>query len=276
MFEGDKPPVVMLALSHTSHHMTAVGDDGYLFPQRIVQVREEGDTVYARTLGHGEYDDGRRVHPIPGGDVTFEDGAVVIELDAIDDFERQDRVGPTPLTPVLWTWLRFCDQSLEARERYVLAAARRHDIALDLLAQVLDDLDELHDAEGAPVRRQLSFRLISRVESLMIALGRLVHMVQWCGRTLPSSSSAQRAIPTLVAAKADALKEIRDAFEHIDERATGRARRQSPAEALTIFDHPRLLTEEAVSYGGRVLTLGDDVPRLLSECRQFFKDVVSD
>ena len=272
IYVGDKEPVVMQAIAYGAHHLHESGDDGYLFPFRIVPVRTVGDTVFARSLKLDEPDDGRRVHVPPGGTLSFEEGSIVVELEAIEEFERQGRDGPLPLTPVIWTWMRIGSGSSQTEELYLLSAARRHDIALDLLAQVIDDLDELPEADGAPIHRQISFRLIARVESLCIALGRLVAMVEGAGQVLTTNPVANQTLPSSVTSRAAAVKAIRDSLEHIDERAQGlRARRKPDPDALSIFNHGQLLSSESITYGSHTISLGWDVPLLLSECRGFLK-----
>jgi signal peptidase I len=132
--DGDDPPrvplfpgdelIVMQALTHVSHHITPdVGrTDDLLFSTRIVPVRREPGRVFARTLRRNEPDQGTRVHVRPGDEVTFEVGAVVAELDAIDDSEQEATIGYAPLTPVLWTWLQLGTGRSEATVRYLLVS----------------------------------------------------------------------------------------------------------------------------------------------------------
>lgn len=273
LFDGDEV-TVMEAISHTSVHANPeVGStDGFMFHMRVVPVRVEGSTVYARTLRHDEVDDGRRVHAIPGGQITFE-GALVAELDHIDDQAEPTSSGHVPLTPVLWTWLSIGTDHDEARTRFLLAAARRLDTANLLLIEVEERRDRLSQEElaGPAVRRNL-FELVGCVEQAVISLGRAVDMVlktqDQIGRDVP--------IPQVVADAAEAVKDVRDAYEHIDERAAGNAWRKPHPDALTIFDWQRLLTEDVIVYGNRELELAVQVPALIAAMRQFFKSAAAD
>jgi DNA-binding transcriptional ArsR family regulator len=139
VFEGDEI-VVMTALAAVGHHLTEeVGRiDDLVTSARIVPVRREGNKVFARTLNYGELDDGDRVHVRPGDELIFEEGSVVLELEAIDAKESSCRAEDeyVPITPVLWSWLVCGGVHDEAKARYLLAAARRLDAASVLLAEV--------------------------------------------------------------------------------------------------------------------------------------------
>jgi hypothetical protein len=280
--DGDDPPrvplfpgdelIVMQALTHVSHHITPdVGrTDDLLFSTRIVPVRREPGRVFARTLRRNEPDQGTRVHIRPGDELTFEVGAVVAELDAIDDSEQEATVLYAPLTPVLWTWLQLGTGRSEATVRYLLAAARR----LDTAARLLGDVDELRatlkqkDLSGPALRRAF-FGLIGTVELAVIALGRSIDMVtralSLIGTTVP--------VPTNITNSIQAVSEIRNAYEHIEDRALGRVRQKPDPQALTIFDYRRLLDDDEIVYAGHSLNLVNEVPTLLRDARQYLKDV---
>lgn len=162
-----------------------------------------------------EADYGRRIHAIPGGQITI---SLVTELDHIDDQVEPTSSGHVPLTPVLWTWLNIGTDHDEARTRFLLAAARRLDTANLLLIEVQESTDRL-DQEGlaGPVIRRNLFESVGCVEQAVISLGRAVDMVSkvkdQIGRDVP--------IPQVAVDAAEAVRNIRDAFEHIDERANG-------------------------------------------------------
>ena len=244
-----------------------------MFHMRVVPVRVEGTTVYARTLRHDEVDDGRRVHAIPGGQITFEEGSLVAELDHIDDQAESTSSGHVPLTPVLWTWLSIRTDHDEARTRFLLAAARRLDTANLLLIEVQGRTDLLkQEGLAGPAIRQNLFELVGCVEQAVVSLGRAVDMVlkaeDQIGRDVP--------IPPAVADAAEAVKDIRDAYEHIDERAAGNVWRKPHPDALTIFDWQRLLTEGVIVYGNHELELAEQIPALIAAMRHFFKSAAAD
>ena len=98
-----------------------------------------GPLVAPRRGGH------RRSHHLgPDDELRFDEGSITLELDAIDDVERQGRTGYVPATPALWTWFQAGAHD-PVKVRYPLAAARR----LDAAAQRVAETEELRsDLEG--------------------------------------------------------------------------------------------------------------------------------
>ena len=158
--EGDRP-VVMAAVSHigihTSSEVGAIAD--LVHAMRVVPVRREGSVIYARSLRHGEEDDGRRVHIRPGDTVSFEAGAIVAELDAIDAREATES-GYVPLAGVLSAWFHLGPEDWMAElVRYALAAARRLDMANELLIRARAIEGEVNASprlSGPELRRYMS------------------------------------------------------------------------------------------------------------------------
>jgi hypothetical protein len=279
--DGEEPPrvlmyddeelVVMTPIAAVGHHTSPVVGriDDFLFSSRVVFVRREPGRVFARTARRGEPDNGRRVHLRPGEELVFEEGSVVAELDALDDMERAATTeGFVALTPVLWSWLALRGQDT-ARNRYLLAAARR----LDAAALRLDDLGELRaqmvdpDIGGPAIRRAL-FELIGAVEVSVVAIGRVVDMASRAADLIGVSVP----MPTLVASKQTAVNEIRNAYEHIEDRALGQVWKKPDPDALTIFNHVRLVEDNVIEYGSHTLDLTSEVPALLEELRKFLMD----
>ncbi len=272
--DGDEL-TVCVAISHLSLNTSdTVGDStGLLFGLRVVEERRDEDTVYARTLRRGEPDDGRRVHVHPGQQVRFDEGSIVAELDHIDDLQVETSSGFVPLTPVLLTWFSIGDQHAPEAVRYLLAAARR----LDSVNYRLIDIEEVMalvnrgDLAGPALRSNI-VRLISDVESAMIALGRTVDMVTRCGELLGS----RVGVPPLIQRHSAAVAAVRNAYEHIEDRALGRVRQKPHPNALSIFDYARLLGSDEVVYDGHVLNIETDVPEIMASVRHFLKAVAAD
>lgn len=247
-------------------------DDALTHDTRVVPDGQEGSTVYMRTLRFGEADDGRRVHRKPGQRVAFRPGSLAIELDALDEHFASYAEGYAPLTNTVWTWLSLARQERDASSvRYVLAAARRLDAAAITWSRVTDlfaALEAMPEGSVGPRTRATAFELIALVELAIIALCRVVDMVGRAERV-----GASVPIPAVVVRLSPDLKAIRDAFEHIDERATGKVRGEPHPQATSAFDQTRLLTQQVITYADLEVHAGD-VGELLTSCRQFFKDVV--
>jgi hypothetical protein len=251
---------------------TEGADDALTHPIRVVPDGRDGSAVFMRTLRFGEADDGRRVHLKPGESPVFRAGSLTIELDALDAEFARDADGYQPLSNTIWTWFMIAGREREAvHTRHVMAAARRLDAAAEAWSRVeglFRALDEIGSESFGPNTRALVFQLLAGVELVVIALWRVVHMVE---KTC-SQRDVAPPLPAEVARLAPAVKEVRDAFEHIDERAAGEVRQRAHPDALSVFDQSRLLTEGVIAYGNHEISAGE-VVGLLGECRQFFKDV---
>lgn len=268
--EGDQLEL-MTALSHIGHHTTSeVGNvRDLIFGQRIVPVRREPGRVIARTLRRGEPDTGERVHVRPGESVVFEEGGLTVELDYLDDQEPSSESGYVPLSPSLWTWFGIGQDNNPARTRYVLSAARRLDAASALLASIERRRQALLDEEAqGPELRRNSFLLIGEVELAIVGLGRAVDMVKEAAANL----GCQVPVPPQVAASQPAVHAIRNAYEHIEDRALGRVNQLEHPDALSIFNWERLVMDDVIAYGDHELDLTTEVPAVVTEVRQFLKD----
>jgi hypothetical protein len=246
IYEGDqlamKSPISHVGLSATGE----VGrTDDYLTGMRVIPVRQEGNVIYGRTLRRGEQDTGARIHVGPGEELRFDEGSITLELDAIDDVERQGRTGYVPVTPTLWTWFQVGAHD-PAKVRYLLAAARRLDAAAQRVAEIEELRTELGTLDGqALALRRTVFRLIGAVESAVIALGRGCDMVARATELLGSTAT----VPLSISSSQEALTAIRNAYEHIEDRALGRVNKKPHPDALTIFDQSELLTHDRIRYG---------------------------
>ncbi|UTT48923.1 light-mediated development protein DET1 [Rhodococcus gordoniae] len=263
VYEGDEV-VVLEHYSHIGHHTEKEGSDGFLLSQRIVPAREEHGKVFARTLEHGEHDDGRRCHVRPGDELVINPQ---VQLDYVDEWEGQDVHGYVPLTPVLWTWMAFGTHHSDDKHRYLLAAARRLDRAQTLFQQV-EGLRQF-SPEGDPAKRRVIFELIGATELAVLSLSRALDMCEKAtcaiGTTIP--------VPPGITEKLGAVTNIRNAYEHIEDRALGKVWKKPHPDALTIFDHDRVVTDNVVRYGADYLDLDSEVPELIQLARQYLKDV---
>ncbi|WP_411731594.1 hypothetical protein [Paeniglutamicibacter sp.] len=270
-YEGDEL-IQMEAISHTSVNTTSeVGDTlGLVFSLRLVPTRREPGRVYARTLRHGEKDDGRRVHVEPGETLVIEQ--LTVALDHLDAMQEPTESGYVPLTPVLWSWFAIGERD-DAQSRYLLAAARRLDQANELLMAVERHRAVANEAGkfGPAVRRHV-FAMLGAIESSVVALGRAIDMAERAATRIGVVAD----LPSSITTHRDSVRAIRNAYEHIEDRALGNVRGQPDPVALTIFDHDTLLREDAIVYGTHRLTLDDDLPRLLAETREYLKIAARD
>ena len=271
LFDGDEV-AVMEHIAYITHHTATEGNEGYLLSQRIVPTRKEPGKVCARTLGHNEPDDGRRAHTRPGDQLVLE--SIRLEIDYVDHWEGEGVTGYVPLTPILFTWMRFGTGHSADKQRYLLSAARRLDRSQTLFERVGELRDQLQNdpPEGAPALRSAAFDLIGTTEMAIVALNRAMTMCV----------DAQAKIGTTVTVPADitlwykGVETIRDSYEHIDERAVGEVRNNPNVEAHSIFDHDQIVSNGVISYCGYYLDLAADVPGFITAVRQFLKDAAAE
>jgi len=278
IYEGDRP-IIATAVSHAGINTTAtVGDtSGFVVGVLVVPTARHGDTVTARVLGPDEVDDGRRVHVPPNGNLMLE--SIDIHIEHLD---RPDGGGgpATPLAPILWRWFQLSDTPVQStsKSRYLIAAARRLDLALglfsdvDLLVAGMASWDAA--AVAGPERTRQVLELAGKVELASVALSRAVEMAASCPTTLAGSP----AVPSRLEEVRPGLTAIRNAYEHIEDRAfnlKGQRQKVVDTDALALFDFPALIADRRISYGEHKLGLSEQVPALLSITREYLKRVAS-
>ncbi|CAM5730368.1 hypothetical protein MAUB1S_02372 [Mycolicibacterium aubagnense] len=64
---------------------------------------------------------------------------------------------------------------------------------------------------------------------------------------------------------------MRDAYEHIEERAIGLVKGLPHVDALTIFDHVRIVQDGVIAYGSHQFDLASDAPAIIAAARDFLK-----
>ena len=251
------------------------GANDLAFPLRIVPVGRGGGLLFARTLRYGEPDDGRRVHVRPGEELRIEPGSLVLELDAIDDYYRSvDPKRPEgSLASALRVWLGVSSDGAPEISRLALAAARRLDAAEHLLR--LAELSRIELEGNSPL---LGPQVVAKVDELVhlvqeavVASARCIAVVQ----KAVAASPFDVKVPERVLALAPALKAVRDAYEHIDERAFGRtdARGSEDPGALSIFDHQTLVREGTVTYMAHRVEVAS-LAAVLTDLRSAIKTIV--
>jgi hypothetical protein len=235
---------------------------------RIVPDGREGSTVYGRTLRYGEHDTGEAVHLRPGDAFSLRPDALMLELEAIDEqvaVSFDD--GYRTITNTVWTWLAIGPDRSEEDARFLLAAARRLDACYRMISIVRVKLGELEDTQDAIPQRNLVYEIIGLVEMAVIAMNRALNMASQIGAHLTLCVP----LPTLIAEKLPALKEIRNAYEHIEDRARGLVRGKPHPDALSIFNFERLFREQVVVYSSNELNLQGEATDLLVSARRYLK-----
>ena len=108
-------------------------------------------------------------------------------------------------------------------------------------------------------------------ESMCIALSRAVRMIAGAR----ASISIPTAVPQEINAIEDDVVAIRNAFEHIDERAVGKAHREGQHDAMSVFDQSDFFASGVLRYAGRSLDTCDEVMPALISGRRFILEAAA-
>jgi hypothetical protein len=245
-----------------------VGDTtGFMLAIPVVEIRRD-DTqreIWLRTLNVSEGTSSGRVRAPWGYKVTLEPGAVVVELERVDQMFPPDADGYAPLTNTIWTWMNIGAPPNSATvARYLLAAARRLDGAHRHFQRINLELETFNREAPGPLARSALFEIVGEAEIAIVALNRAVTMAVGFHEVAP----IETPVPTRLLAAKRTLTALRDAYEHIEDRAQGKVRKKLDAQARTIFDWSTLFQEGALTYGGDRLEL-TEVLNLLLDTRSY-------
>ena len=245
-----------------------VGSGSMLSAMRVVPAGQEGDIIFGRTLNSSEKDSGQGIVLELGQTLVFPTGSVKTTIQDIDQRADVGDDGYADVANTVWSWSRISPQPDFELFQYLFAAGRRLDSAHDHCQRALL---ELH----APVNKsyiktqERQIRALGRAEAMCVAFHRATRMLEMLPDRFPISTT----LPASVNSIGPALNSIRDAFEHVDERVFGHARRESIEEALTIFDQEEFMTSGILRYAGYSLDLRCEVLPALINQRSFIYDV---
>ena len=242
----------------------------FLFSGRVVPIRREGNIVYARTLRRGEEDTGEVVHLEPGDRIVFPAGELVIDSRDIDEHYNPKRSGGyRPAANTVWSWYRIAKEHL-GFFLFFFALARRTDAAHALWVLAIEARDKARRESGIP-QRLAHFNALAAAEVAIVALGRCYRMVN----ALVEKHCPELRVPESVTRTRDAVIEMRNAFEHIDERAEGKVGGgKYDADALTIFNQPDFVLSSILRYKYHRLNFERDVIAALVDCRELIMDAI--
>ena len=242
----------------------------FLLGFRIIPVGREGSNVFVRNLRPGEEDTGEVVHIEAGDQITFLPGDLVIDSREIDSRSPKGLGGYAPTANTVWTWYRIVGEQV-GFFCYLFALARRLDAAHADWALAIEELEKARNESGIG-RRHRFFKALSLAEVAIIALGRGMDML----RRVNSVYSLGLEMPDSLQKKEPVVRAMRDAFEHIDERAQGKINAQGKmdADALSIFDQPDFIDSSILHYRGYDLNFQEDFLSALLTCRELVMEVV--
>ncbi len=238
-------------------------DDQFLHHVRVVPAGSDESTVFMRTLRPGEEDSGEAVRVRAGKRVVIRPGDLSISLDEIDARSPEGRGGYAPVADTIWTWYQVVDAEDQSVLMLLLAAARRLDATHVFWSAALDALEEAETLAGIDRRVKL-FHSLAMAEVTVISLSRVVEMLY----RLAERSCLDLRIPERVGALREPLRRMRNALEHIDDRAIGEARDGTADSAMSIFFQPLFVDKGVLTYAGKGILFSTDIPKALSQCRE--------
>lgn len=246
------------------------GDNDALWFVRVVPDGKEGNKVFGRTLNQGEVDSGIGIMRQPGEEMCFRPGSVKVTIWDIDRENLPAEDGYADISNTVWTWLQIGPRPTETFFNYLFAASRRLDQAHAL---TVDALSGLGDRPGEPFIKTRSrlFNALGKAELMCIALSRAISMM----KDIPTKFSTTTSLPIEVDSVLAALKSIRNAFEHIEDRVFGvvNASGRRDTDAITVFNQSDFLRSGVLSYGSHSLDLEKQVIPTLVAARKFLFDM---
>ena len=249
-------------------------DEGeFLFAGGVALSRREGKNVYLRSLRPGEQDSGEGVRIEAGESVLFDAGDLSFNSRQVDAFlSSPGPDGYAPVANTVWTWYHIVPRHV-GFFLFFFSLARRADAAHALWTAAIEARDEARKESGTS-RRHAAFKALATTEMTVIALHRCFEMMyglvdKFCpGLPIPASVNTIRP----------AIKEMRDAFEHIDDRAQSRINQRGTVhpDALTIFNQPGFVHSSVLRYKAHALNLETEVIAALLDAREFIMKAIED
>lgn len=244
-------------------------DEEFLLLGRLVPAGSDENTVFARTLRPGEEDTGAAVEVPPGKQLAIRAGDLSFDSDEIDARNPKGRGGYAPVADTLWTWYRLAGAEDPSFLMMVLAAARRLDATHVFWSSTMDALEEAATTAGID-RRTTLFRALAMAEVTVISLSRCVQILYG----LQERIELGLQIPAEIDSLSSTLRRMRNALEHIDERAMGEAKDGTGDDAMSIFFQPYFVDEGVLTYVGEGVSFTEGVPAVLGQCREVIKGVI--
>ena len=242
----------------------------FLFGGRIVPVGREGNKVFVRTLRHGEEDTGETVRLRLGERIVFRAGDLVIDSRQIDAMSPKGLGGYAPVANTVWTWYRIASERADFLF-FFFALARRLDAAHALWALAVKERDQAKEEGGIPQRSGV-FNTLATAEMAIVALNRAINMAN----TLIKEYCPDLELPASVQEVQGTILEMRNAFEHIGDRAQGKVNRTkiSYKDAWSIFNQPDFIEESMLRYKEHSLHFDKDVIGALLDCRELIMQAI--
>ena len=114
------------------------------------------------------------------------------------------------------------------------------------------------------------FQSLAMAEVTVISLSRGVEMLY----RLEENFRLDLQIPERIGAFREPLRRMRNALEHIDDRAMGEARDGTAEGAMSIFIQPLFVDKGVLTYAGEGILFSTGIPKALIQCREVIMRVI--
>ena len=174
--------------------------------------------------------------------------------------------GYRPICDPLWAVAAIVGSPPFSEARLVLSAARRLDAAHRQFERVREGLDNLPSL-GSPAGRAAIHEVIGDAELAVIALDMALTIAVGLSDRLNLSAH----VPSLLATRQPFIKELRNHYSHVDERAFGRIKgKPAPglAEAAFHFD-PLIADRKLTNLKAQSLGIDDEATTLFVATRDY-------
>ena len=189
---------------------------------------------------------------------------IVLGSAHIDLREEMRPDGYRPLAAGLARGLALRGSPKHQNWRYVITAARCLDGAHRQFERLREGLDNYRHPDVAA-----AFNLATDAELAVMGLHRALEMT----KEVRTRLGIARSLPVRLSRRAEGIKELRDAFAHIEERAAGyRYKRSDPALIRSLYrGAAALLESRTIRFGRRSLGVGKPATDLMMEVREYLR-----
>jgi hypothetical protein len=176
------------------------------------------------------------------------------------------RDGYRPIVEPLWAWAQTVGIPQRQQSLLVLSAARRLDTGHLQVERVRDGIDSLPSLSSPAGREQL-YEVLGDAEIALIALNRAITMAA----KLSGLYRLPVSFPKIVSEKRSLLDNLRDAYEHVDDRALDRIHGKAAGEEamLGFRSFSVLIEERRFTDGNDTLGLDEEMTRLVIATRDY-------
>ena len=216
---------------------------GFLVGVRVVPAGRDGETVFGRTLNHGEPDTGEGIIVQQGERLMFPSGSIKVTIQDADRTNSRGPDGYATIANLVWAWLNIPPFPNVELLNYFFAVARRLDSAYSLCVGAISKIST------PPDHRARYFGALSDAELTCIGLNCVDGMI----KSIATKFSVATTVPHEIDALLPAVKAI---------------------EALSKSKQLEFSTSGILRYGNHSLDLRAQVIPALVAARKFILDAM--